>query len=288
MHNSLIHGADVILVAREHISASGSHDTAPGSAPVSYAWLRSVRLEITVFFFVAERLLCLDEIVAFFLGAGFLLADFLAGLGFASAATSFFFATGLAGAEGVGLASLFTAFLASLVLVARGLALIARVFGTLSALATGAVLVGGAESAISNPKSLERSSPPRTFAGRFLRARNRLAGAGDQFLFVDVAQPEEQLRLLVQTGAYAIENSSDMLAHLRPIRATARKLDLFGRREKPGLLLADALHHALGEPSLQEFDQRINRARAIIADRLPVRLAQPEGSPLRPCRSPSR
>ena len=44
-----------------------------------------------------------------------------------------------------------------------------------------------------------------------------------------------------------------------------------GRGNRPRLLPADPLHHALGQAPLQQLDQRIDPARAVRADRLPVR-----------------
>src|ERR1035437_2849927 len=95
------------------------------------------------------------------------------------------------------------------------------------------------------PKELGEILASEIPCGSLLRAWQRRAGAGYQFLFVHSAKPKEELGLLVQASADAIENSRNMLAHLRPVRATARQLDLFGRRKKPGLLPADAFHHAL-------------------------------------------
>src|SRR5271157_4835933 len=63
-----------------------------------------------------------------------------------------------------------------------------------------------------------------------------------------------------------------MLAHLGPVRATARKPNLFRRWEQAGILLADTFHDPLGQTSLQKLNQRINRPRAVFANGPPARL----------------
>src|SRR5262249_31971689 len=60
-----------------------------------------------------------------------------------------------------------------------------------------------------------------------------------------------------------------MLAHESPVRATTAEFDLFGRGKEADLRRADAFHHGSGKPSLQKLHQRIDRAGAIVADRLP-------------------
>ena len=100
-----------------------------------------------------------------------------------------------------------------------------------------------------------------------------LPGAGEQFVFVDAAQHEQQLRLLVEPGADAVEHRGDVLAHVGPVRAAARQLDLVRRRKQAVAFPADPVHHALGEPALQQLHQRVDRARAVAADRLPARRA---------------
>src|ERR1700688_863387 len=85
-------------------------------------------------------------------------------------------------------------------------------------------------------------------------------------------QPEEELGLVVETGADAVEHRRNVLAHPGPVRTTARELDLIGRREKAGFLAANTFHDALGEASLQKLDERIDRAGAGCADGLPARL----------------
>ena len=78
--------------------------------------------------------------------------------------------------------------------------------------------------------------------------------------------------MLVESGADAIEHCRHMLAHICPVRATARKLDLLGRREQARVLPANPFHDALGKPSLEKLDERINRARAVRADGFPASL----------------
>jgi hypothetical protein len=48
-------------------------------------------------------------------------------------------------------------------------------------------------------------------------------------------QPEEKFGLLVDPGAAAVQDRRHMLTHIGPVRATARKPDLLGRREQAGI-----------------------------------------------------
>src|ERR1035441_8945660 len=68
----------------------------------------------------------------------------------------------------------------------------------------------------------------KTLAGgrRLLPEWRRLARAGEQFDLVHATQTEQQLGLVIEPRADAIQHRRDVLAHIRPIRATARKLDL--------------------------------------------------------------
>ena len=104
-----------------------------------------------------------------------------------------------------------------------------------------------------------------------LRHRQRLVDAGHQILLVDRAQAEQQFGLRVQPRADAVQHRRDVLAHRRIVRATAREADLLRLREQPETLAADALHHALRQPALQQLDQRIDPAGAVLADRPPLR-----------------
>src|ERR1035441_881611 len=54
----------------------------------------------------------------------------------------------------------------------------------------------------------------------------RLARAGEQFQLVHATQSKQQLRLVIKPRADAIKHRRNMLAHVRPVRATARKQDL--------------------------------------------------------------
>src|ERR1035437_363977 len=107
---------------------------------------------------------------------------------------------------------------------------------------------------------------------RSLRLRKRLSGPGDELLFVHVVQTEEEVGLMVQPRADAIEHRRHMLAHAGPVRTTARELDLMGRREKTGFLPANPFHHTLREPALQKLDERIDGPGAVRADGSPARL----------------
>ncbi len=83
---------------------------------------------------------------------------------------------------------------------------------------------------------------------------------------------KQQLGSLIESRADAVEYGRDMLAHRGPVEAAARKLDLSRRGKQPRLRPADALHDTLGEATLQQFHQRIDGTRAILADRRPPSL----------------
>ena len=102
---------------------------------------------------------------------------------------------------------------------------------------------------------------------RLLRQPRRGARAGEEVLLVHLPQPEEQLRLLVEARAHAVQHRRDVLAHRGPVRAAARERDLARRREQPGALRAQVLHHALRKAALQQLDERVDLARAAPADR---------------------
>jgi Terminase RNaseH-like domain len=67
----------------------------------------------------------------------------------------------------------------------------------------------------------------KVFPAEDLTGSRRLLGLGkslsarDEFLFVHVVQPEDEVGLLVQPCANAIEHGRDVLAHIRPIGTTA-------------------------------------------------------------------
>src|SRR5207249_4463466 len=107
----------------------------------------------------------------------------------------------------------------------------------------------------------------RAFSGQ----RQPLASPRDQFALVHLAQLEENLGLTVEAPSDSVEHCRDVLAHRRPVRAAAGQIDLAWRREQAGPVPADALHDALGEASLQELDERVDRARAVLADGAPAR-----------------
>ena len=133
----------------------------------------------------------------------------------------------------------------------------------------------GSLCAISRPNISERSSSPRTLpdAGARFDKRSRLPRLGDQFHLVHAAQPEEQFGLLVEARADAIQHRRDMLAHAGPVRATARKLDLRGRRKQTlhsaGRSAPSRLATAV--PCSSSTSESI-APRAILADGFPLRL----------------
>src|SRR5674476_401651 len=89
-------------------------------------------------------------------------------------------------------------------------------------------------------------------------------------MFIDVAQQKEKLRLFVESGADAIQYRRDVLAHVCPIRTTARELDFLRRREQAVTLSTDSVHDAFCQAALQEFYQRIDSSGAIPADGFPA------------------
>ena len=93
--------------------------------------------------------------------------------------------------------------------------------------------------------------------------RNEISG-------IDTAQRKNQFRLLIQARTYAIKHGGDVLTHGGPVRATTIELNVARRREQAGSRHADAFHHGFGKPSLQKFDQRIDRVGAVGADGLPL------------------
>ena len=88
--------------------------------------------------------------------------------------------------------------------------------------------------AISIPKTSARSLVAMVFFPRGFPACGRSAGNGflDQFQMIDLAQQEEQFRLLIETRSDAVHDGGDMLAHAGPVRAGARHLDLGRLREQ--------------------------------------------------------
>lgn len=131
-------------------------------------------------------------------------------------------------------------------------------------------------------RHVEAENPGEVFASEKLAGgrpllgdRSRLTRVDDQIRLVHPAQAEEKLGLAIEPRADAIQHRRDMLAHIGPVGATARKLDLIRRGKQALMLPADPLHHALGQASLQQLDQRIDRARAVVANGFPVRL--PDG-----------
>src|SRR5207247_5723297 len=86
---------------------------------------------------------------------------------------------------------------------------------------------------------------------------------------VHAAEGEEQVRFLVQAGADAIQDGGDVFAHGRPVRTAALEADLGRSGKHAGFRITDALHDALRETPLEQFDQRIDGAGAVLAYRGP-------------------
>src|SRR5947209_4327583 len=78
--------------------------------------------------------------------------------------------------------------------------------------------------------------------------------------------------MLVESSTDAIKHRRHMLAHIGPVRTTARKLDLFWRWKQACILPANPFHHTFGKSSLEQLDERINRPSAVGTDGLPARL----------------
>src|SRR5256884_1322529 len=64
-----------------------------------------------------------------------------------------------------------------------------------------------------------------------------------------------------------------MLAHISPVRAAARKLNLLWRGEQSIVFSANSLHDSLGKSTLQQLHQGINGPGTVLADGFPARLA---------------
>src|SRR5256885_6021024 len=92
-------------------------------------------------------------------------------------------------------------------------------------------------------------------------------------LFVQLVKPKEELGLAVEAGADAVEHGGDMLAHISPVRAAARKLNLLWRGEQSIVFSANSLHDSLGKSTLQQLHQGINGPGTVLADGFPARLA---------------
>src|ERR1039457_2479936 len=103
-----------------------------------------------------------------------------------------------------------------------------------------------------------------------LRQWNCLARVDNQFHLIHSTQAEEKFGLVIEPRADAVQHRRDMLAHAGPVGATARKLDLLRGRKQAVVLPADPLHDTLGQPPLQQLAQRIDRARAVLADGFPL------------------
>src|SRR5262249_349399 len=56
---------------------------------------------------------------------------------------------------------------------------------------------------------------------RLLRLRKSPSGPRDEFLFVHVVQPEDEVGLLIQPCADSVEHGCHVLAHIGPIWTTA-------------------------------------------------------------------
>ena len=133
-----------------------------------------------------------------------------------------------------------------------------------------AVVRGGTGGANSTPKTAARSALLQDLAGRrgpSWRAARRLPALAIEVLLVHLPEAEQQLGLVVETRADAVEHRGDVLAHGGPVGTAARELDLRRRREEARALLAEVLHDALREPSLQQLDERVDAAGAARADR---------------------
>ena len=125
---------------------------------------------------------------------------------------------------------------------------------------------GVSASAISIPKTSARSPAAMVFLPRDLPARGdgrAVDGARDQLQMINLAEQEQQLGLIVQTGADAVHHRGDMLAHAGPVGAGALHLDFSRLREQTFTALGHDIHDARREPSLQELDQRTDLARTL-------------------------
>src|SRR4051812_4932586 len=78
--------------------------------------------------------------------------------------------------------------------------------------------------------------------------------------------------MLVESSADAIEYRRHMLAHIGPVRTTARKLDFLRRWKQACILPANPFHHTFRKTPLEQLHERINCPSAVGTDGLPARL----------------
>ena len=147
--------------------------------------------------------------------------------------------------------------------------------------------LGAAESATARPRPCrartsptDRPSPApcRQQAQPSSSARRCRCRASRSFC-VDRAQSEQQLRLLRRAARRRRTAPPRRACTWTRSPAAAREADLRGCGKQPDVLPADALHHALRQPALQQLDQRIDPAGAVRADRRPLP-ARPRSSML--------
>ncbi|MFN9954560.1 MAG: hypothetical protein ACK55I_15805, partial [bacterium] len=104
-------------------------------------------------------------------------------------------------------------------------------------------------------------------------AGNRASGGGGrrshQLAHLDPAQHEQQLRLVVQAGAHAVEHRGEMFAHACPIRAGAVHCDLRGCREQAGVPAGHIGKDLLRKPALEQVHQIGHLPGAALLEGLP-------------------
>ncbi len=110
----------------------------------------------------------------------------------------------------------------------------------------------------------ERPPPPG------LAYSQRLIDGGLHHLgWIYAAQGKQQLWFVVEARAHRVKRRRHMLAHGRPVGARAPQRDLTRRWKQPLVLAGHDLHHTFGNGAPQQFDQRVDPARALALDTRP-------------------
>jgi hypothetical protein len=89
---------------------------------------------------------------------------------------------------------------------------------------------------------------------------------------VHTAQHEEELRLLVQPGAYAIQHCGEILAQVCPIGTRTSLFNLGGFGKQPFVPVSDNAKDRAREAALEQFDQGVDLSGTFVFDGLPAGL----------------
>lgn len=107
------------------------------------------------------------------------------------------------------------------------------------------------------------------------RARNCIGGntGGNQFIVVNAAKQEQQVRLCVKPRSDTVHHGRNVFAHVGPVRAVARIPDLAGQGEKTAFAVGNGAHDLVGQLPLEQFYEGTNLARASLFQFRPLRFA---------------